>query len=202
MKRRIGIYPGSFDPVHPGHIAFGLEAMRICELDEVIFLPEHVPRGKSGVTDMTHRVALLEHATAAMPALQVLTLETRQFTVRDTLPELRSVLNEADLTLLVGSDIVHTFAYRWNGLKILFGEVSLAIGIRSGDTPEEIVALMQGLIDDYSMPIHYSLVDTDYGHMSSTLVRQQRDVLEKVWPGTEIQMYIEKYGLYRKRQNA
>ncbi|HEU5121705.1 MAG TPA: adenylyltransferase/cytidyltransferase family protein, partial [Candidatus Saccharimonadales bacterium] len=67
--RRIGIYSGTFDPVHYGHIAFAASAIRACNLDEVVFLPEPQPRYKAGVTDIAHRLALLTMATAAQSNL-------------------------------------------------------------------------------------------------------------------------------------
>src|SRR5688500_13565413 len=117
MKHRIGIFPGTFDPVHQGHVAFCLEALRVCKLDEVLLLPERVPREKQNVADFSRRRSLLQDAVSARPALHVMVLNSDQFTVKETLPELQRKLGDAELTLLVGSDVVRTFLYRWEGLK-------------------------------------------------------------------------------------
>src|SRR5258706_15577528 len=105
MQKHIGIYSGTFDPVHPGHVAFALETLQTCKLDEVIFLPEQTPRDKQAVTDLSHRIALLERALADEPNMRVLKLRSPQFTVADTLPEIYAALKDTQLTLLVGSDV-------------------------------------------------------------------------------------------------
>jgi nicotinate-nucleotide adenylyltransferase len=171
MARRIGIYPGSFDPVHPGHIALSIETMRACALDEVVFLPERLPRNKPDVTDITQRITLLEQATAATTKLRVVRLGSERFTVQDTLPELRQEFEGADLTLLVGSDVAHTFIYRWDGLDVLLGEVSLAIGLRDTDTREDMSMIMRRLEEELALPIAYTLIDTEHSHMSSSQLR-------------------------------
>src|SRR5258706_12226030 len=102
MQKHIGIYSGTFDPVHPGHIAFAREALQTCKLDEVIFLPEQTPRGKEAVTDLSHRIALLERALADEPNMRILKLQSPQFTVADTLPEIHNLLGTTRLTRLIG----------------------------------------------------------------------------------------------------
>jgi cytidyltransferase-like protein len=72
MKRtqsRIGIYSGTFDPVHAGHMAFALQAMQEAKLDRLYFLPERRPRYKQGVEHFAHRVAMLERAILKNQAL-------------------------------------------------------------------------------------------------------------------------------------
>jgi cytidyltransferase-like protein len=54
VMKHIGIYPGSFDPVHEGHFAFAKAALETGRLDTVIFLPEMKPRGKPQVTPSNH----------------------------------------------------------------------------------------------------------------------------------------------------
>lgn len=172
MTRRIGIYPGTFDPIHQGHIAFAQEAMRVCGLNEVIFLPERRPRGKEdAVTDIHHRIALIERATETIADLRVLRLTSKRFTVDETLPELRAAFPEATLTMLIGSDIVQTFPYRWEGLSTLLGEVSLAIGMRAGDTPEEVTAIIGEVERGSARPVAYTCISTPEVATSSSSIR-------------------------------
>ena len=49
---RIGIYAGTFDPVHAGHVAFALQSLEAAKLDRVYFLPERRPRGKRQVKNI------------------------------------------------------------------------------------------------------------------------------------------------------
>ena len=66
---RVGIYPGAFDPVHKGHIAFALAAITAHQLDKVFFLPEPSPRHKQGVKALDHRVEMVRLATANDPRI-------------------------------------------------------------------------------------------------------------------------------------
>ncbi len=172
MVYKVGIYPGTFDPPHEGHLAFAREAVRVGKLDEVLFLPEILPRGKPNATTISKRVALLEEAIRSVENARVVQLEGGQFTVRDTLPRLREFVGESELTLLLGSDIVQTFSYRWEDLEVLLSQVSLAIGMRSGVTQGEIILFMEELRKQYRTPISYRLVSTEYAGLSSSQVRK------------------------------
>ncbi|MET0779779.1 MAG: adenylyltransferase/cytidyltransferase family protein, partial [Candidatus Saccharimonadales bacterium] len=165
--RRVGIYPGTFDPVHPGHIAFALEALRACQLDEIVFMPEQSPREKQNVTGLAQRVMLLEQTVAATNGLRVMQLDANRFTVAGTLPELRRLFPGTELTLLIGSDVVRTFLYRWEGLDVLLNEVRLVIGMRTGDMPDEMTAIIQQLAKAYDIAISHTIVHTEQAHMAS-----------------------------------
>jgi nicotinate-nucleotide adenylyltransferase len=169
--QRIGIYPGTFDPVHPGHIAFAREALQACQLDEVILLPERLPRGKQHVTGLAQRVTLLTKATATVANVRIAQLQSDQFTVAGTLPELEQLFPDAELTLLVGSDIARTFLYRWPGLEILLASMRLAIGLRGHDTPSEIAGIIKELEQQYGLTVAYTLIRTPHAHLASSHFR-------------------------------
>jgi len=100
---RVGIYPGTFDPVHVGHIAFALQAMKSAKLDYLYFLPERSPRRKTDITHYGHRVAMLRRAIRPHVQFGLLDLPTKQFSVLKTLPELRKhVGQEATVVFVVG----------------------------------------------------------------------------------------------------
>src|SRR5262249_6224728 len=103
---RIGIYAGTFDPVHSGHGAFALEAIEASRLDEIYFLPERQPRGKQQVEHFGHRTGMLERALKPHPRLKVMELVDANFSVRRTLPQLRRRFAGSELVFLFGSDIV------------------------------------------------------------------------------------------------
>jgi len=197
MERRTGIYSGTFDPIHPGHIAFAEEAMRVCGLDEVIFVPEQKPRGKEYVTDILHRIALIERATEAIAGLQVMRLASEQFTVEQTLPELHKAFGDSNLTLLVGSDIARTFLYRWEGLDTLLADVSLAIGMRSNDSSDEITNIMSQLERDYCNLIDYTLISTQDADIASSQIRNGTADISRLHPG--MLAYIQEHQLYAQQ---
>jgi nicotinate-nucleotide adenylyltransferase len=174
MKRRIGIYTGTFDPIHEGHLAFSHEATRLCNLDKVIIIPEASPRKKPDVTDIETRLTLIKQAATAHAHIETMSLSTPRFTVKDTLPEIEQQFTDATLTLLVGSDIVRTFLYRWDGLPELFTRTSLAIGMRDGETVEDMQSIITELESRYALPIRTTYVQTEHSAVSSSVIRKQQ----------------------------
>lgn len=170
LMYKTGIYPGAFDPLHQGHIAFAREAIKVCGLDEVVFLPERLPRGKDNVTGLTERVALLREGLSG-EGLRVAQLASDRFTVKDTLPELLEMFAGSELTLLLGSDIALTLTYRWEGLEILLASVSLAIGMRGDDSPDEIAGIITALEKEYGLAVTHTIVQTEHAGLASSQIR-------------------------------
>ena len=192
--KHVGVYAGAFDPIHQGHISFALAAMRACGLDEVVFLPERVPRGKQDVTDIVHRAALIERATADAASLRVLVLAAEQFTVTSTLPELRALFGDAQLTFLVGSDVARTFP-RWENLALLFEQTSFAIGMRADDSTDEITAIMEKLGQQYGTAPRYICLRTPDAGVASSHVRG--GLSPGSWPlNPSMLHYVQTHGLY------
>ena len=77
---RIGIYGGSFNPVHVGHLRLAVEAAEALELDRLDILPAHDPPHKTGrgLLPFAFRLSLLRAACAPFPLLQVRDLESRR----------------------------------------------------------------------------------------------------------------------------
>lgn len=115
---RLGVFGGSFDPVHLGHLAAAEEAGHRCALDRVVFVPAHhqplkdaAPRASNG-----DRVAMLERATAGNPRFAVSTLEMERpapsYTV-DTLRALHALHGpDCEPYFLIGIDAVNALD-RW-----------------------------------------------------------------------------------------
>ncbi|HVT61646.1 MAG TPA: nicotinate (nicotinamide) nucleotide adenylyltransferase [Thermoanaerobaculia bacterium] len=106
---RVGLFGGSFDPIHRGHIEPVKEARRALRLDRVIYLPTAVPPHKPGgvVAPPLARYAMVELALLAEEGLYAspveLTLGRFAYTA-DTLDHFRRQLPQAELFLLIGSD--------------------------------------------------------------------------------------------------
>lgn len=75
--RRIGIYGGTFDPVHRGHVEIARRVLELFELDEVVFMPAYEAPHKTnaGAPSPFHRFAMLALATAGDECLRVSTIE-------------------------------------------------------------------------------------------------------------------------------
>ena len=169
---RIGIFSGTFDPVHSGHISFAIEAMKDCNLDKVVFLPETSPREKEDVTDISLRIEALKKAIGDNENLEVMQLDDEQFTIGETLPKLKDIFKNSSLTLLIGSDIVKTLSYRWKDIDKLFVDLSLAIGMRIGDSEESISATIREVETITKNKINYNFIYTDHMHLASSQIRR------------------------------
>lgn len=106
---RLGIYGGSFDPVHLGHLLLAETCREACELDRVLFLPcrqsPHKPRG--AIATGQQRVEMLEFAVAGDSRFGVCSIELERsgpsYTV-ETLRQLRVEQPDCDLFFLMGAD--------------------------------------------------------------------------------------------------
>jgi len=104
----IGIFGGTFDPIHYGHLRTAYELRAKLAFDEVRFVPCGLPPHRNGsITDGAIRVRMLEAALATEPSFVIDERELKRpgpsYTV-DTLRSLRAELPETPLCLLLGMD--------------------------------------------------------------------------------------------------
>ena len=135
----IGVFGGSFDPPHLGHLNVARDALEHLDLDRVLFVPAHRSPFKTGevLTDPDLRRRLCEAAVADDPAFGVWDGELRRpppsWTV-DTLEALQDP--ERRLTLLMGQDQWAEF-HRWKAPRRILELARVAVLDRGGyDGPE------------------------------------------------------------------
>ena len=165
-KRRVGIYSGTFDPVHAGHIAFALQAATAAGLNRVYFVPERAPRGKRHVTHYAHRVAMIRRATRPYMQLEVLELEDKTFSVAHTLPRLRRDFPQSELVYLCGSDVIAHMA-QWPHVARFLQQVELCVGRRGNETQLSIEQMLKTL----PPPLRVTFFDSHAPAVSSSQVR-------------------------------
>ena len=107
---KIGVFGGTFDPIHFGHLIVAEEARVSLGLDEVLFLPTGQPYFKADrtISEESHRLAMVELAVESNPYFRASDMEIKRpgptYTV-DTLAELRSRLGpEAEIYVILGRD--------------------------------------------------------------------------------------------------
>lgn len=165
---RIGIYPGSFDPVHVGHIAFALQAMESANLDEVYFLPERRPRHKQHVEHFAHRVAMLRQAIKPHPSFKVLELTDVSFSVDKTLTKLSTIFEDDEIVFLFGSDVIQSLP-TWPNAERLLKSSGLVVGLRGNDKTGDVKAKISSWA---TPPISLRIIDVYAPDVSSLKVRQ------------------------------
>lgn len=186
MTKRIGIYAGTFDPVHAGHIAFALQAIKAADLDEIYFMPERKPADKAGVEHFGHRVAMLNRALKPHPQFKTLEMVDISFTVKRTLARLESLFPNDRLVFLFGSDVV-TSLPTWPHIDRLLELAELVIGVRDDIKLEEV----QGVIDGWPKKPQAITMFTSYApRVSSSKVR---DALRRRQPTEGVLKSVAKY---------
>lgn len=193
--KKVGIFAGTFDPVHIGHLEFARQALAEARLDKVFFLIEPSPRRKQGVRALEHRERMVQLATADSPDLGSIMLEHARFSVSETLPILKQLYKGAELHLLFGDDILKNLA-EWPHVRELVRDVHFVIGVRT----TELSAVQEQL--DYlqkvrGLTLHYSLFQSAAPEFASSQIRLhiKRGEQAKGLPD-KVLAYIQENGLY------
>jgi len=134
----IGLFGGTFDPVHFGHLRLAAELREAFRLDRVVFLPAGHPwqRSRDTYAGGAERVRMLELAIAGEPAFRVDDREVRRegpsYTV-DTLEEYRREAGpQAPLVFLCGTD-AFARVESWHRWESLFELAHFAVAVRADD---------------------------------------------------------------------
>lgn len=138
--RKIGIFGGTFDPVHLGHLRPPLEILDALSLDQIRFIPTGCPPHRSPpVAPAALRLQMLKAAVAAEPRFEVDEREIRRTTpcyTVDTLAELRRDFPQDALFLIVGMDAFLGFP-TWHDWRRLFDLAHIVVAHRPGWTMRE-----------------------------------------------------------------
>ena len=111
MGQRIGIFGGTFDPIHVGHLVAAVNAKAALRLDRVLMVVANVPWQKAGdraVSSAADRLALVEAAVGDVPGLEASPIEIErggESYTADTLDELHRAAPDDELFLIVGWDV-------------------------------------------------------------------------------------------------
>ena len=201
---KVGIFGGTFDPVHCGHLLLAEQCREQCELDELRFLVAGNPPHKTNVeiTDGKLRAEMLEFATAGMPGFVVDRMELSRkaltYTV-DTLREL-SADKSLDLHFIMGADSLHDLP-DWREPSAIL-ELATIIAVNRGDQPipsldalrDRLGEVVDERIRIVTMP-GIDLSATDIRHR----VQTRRSIRFQV--PRAVEAYIEEHRLYRSNDS-
>ena len=106
LAPRIGVFGGSFNPVHLGHLLVADEVRERLDLDRVVFVPASVPPHKPAaeLAPAVHRFEMVRRAVADHPQFEVSDVELVRRGPSYTVDTLRGLHSLGDLFLLIGSE--------------------------------------------------------------------------------------------------
>lgn len=187
--RRIGIYAGTFDPIHDGHIKIIETSFKYLELDEVYLLVEEAPWGdKQPTANIEHRVEMAKLA-AEHNRFKHLKTHQKRFTIEETLPELEKLFKDCELYFIFGADVFMKMNKQtWPNLESLLKHY-IAVYERGGFTADDI--------QKHEMEIGFAaaVFGSPHPEHSSTNVRLNPHKKE-IWVPNYIADYIDENNLY------
>ena len=198
-KKRVGIFGGTFDPIHMGHLIVAETIMDEFHLDKVVFIPAAVPPHKLDrqISPAKHRYMMTMLATCSNPRFQVSDMEMHRqgpSYSRDTLAQLLEEHgSDTEFYFIVGADSVENL-HTWNRIDELLTMCHFIGASRPGCMPDmEKIAQRFGPLAE---KIH--CLETPELEISSTEIRHrvgQKRTIRYIVPET-VEQYIYKEKLY------
>ncbi len=190
---RIGIFGGSFDPVHTGHLIIAEMALDYAGLDEVVFVPTasppHKEQGK--LTDFKTRLEMLNMAVRDNENFRISTLEGKEstsYTYQTVMHFRNRGMNRSDIHLIVGSDSLHDMP-GWKNPGYIYSNATIVAVERPGYE---------------RFPVHHSdaalvVVRAGRNAISSSEIRERilRNRSIRYLVPRPVELFILEKGLYR-----
>ncbi len=200
-NKKMGLFGGTFDPIHRGHIDMALLLCDALQLDGVLLMPTAVPphKIKDNMAADSHRLAMCRLAAEEYPQLQVSDMELTRggasFTV-DTLAALHTQYPDTDWYLFTGADMFTTLRswYRFEDIARL---ATLCTVPRAG-TDTATLAAYAATLEAQGATCY--VADRGVMEVSSTAIRHlvaQREKIDAL-VSPAVAAYIAEHGLYRQ----
>lgn len=196
----VGIFGGTFDPIHLGHLAAAEGACHLAGLDRVIFMPNRQPPHKVGriVTSADHRAAMVRLAIEGNPRFTFSDMELERegpsYTV-ETIRTFRSLYPAVRIALLLGMDSlveIHT----WHQYEQVLTQTDTIVFTRPGVSVERRDGALRALGPELTQRVR--LLEIPGVDLSATLLRNMTTggyPLRYLVPEA-VRTYIEQNNLY------
>ncbi|MCC8140304.1 MAG: nicotinate-nucleotide adenylyltransferase [Lachnospiraceae bacterium] len=198
--RRIGLFGGTFDPVHNAHLALARQAYRQYDLDAVWFIPNGQPPHKRGQlhTDIRHRMEMIRLAIQDIPGMELCSLEedpeAYHYTYR-TVQVLRERYPQERFFFIMGADSLFNLE-NWREPGIICKECVLLAALRDEHRREEIRAQIERLRRLYGADIR--LLGTPNMDIAAEQIRARVRAGEGVsgMLPASVERYLQEHKLY------
>lgn len=191
MGARLGLFGGTFDPPHLGHLVVAQDVVEALELDRLVVAPAGDPPHREAALPAPLRLDLVRAAFRGDDRVEVSDLELRRdgpsYTV-DTLEELARERSPDELWCVIGVDQLREL-HEWHEPERIARVARLAVMSRAGERPEP---------DDNPIDLPFRAVEVTRVDLSSTRIRERlrqgrpvrylvperiRERLERAWAG-------------------
>ena len=174
---KIGIFGGTFDPIHYAHLLLAETARETLGLDRVVFVPAGIPphKQKRPITPGPLRAAMIRAAIAGCPEFELSTFEIDSDEVSYTVNTLRHFHQTrpgSGLTLIVGTDTLNDIP-KWYRPAEVCGMAEIAAALRPGDHEPDYSGFGRLVSPDRLARMRKLLVSMPLLDISSTEIRRR-----------------------------
>ena len=172
---RIGIYGGTFNPPHVGHLQAAKQAITALNLNHLLVIPDRIAPHKEipqGSPTPKQRLEMLRLAAADCPQMEVLDIELNREGVSytyQTIRQLRPVYPDAELVLFMGTDMFLSF-HTWRHPEIILENASLGVFYRGEKGEEAAIEARKAAMEEMGATVY--LVKNPVINISSTQMRR------------------------------
>jgi len=217
VKTRIGLFGGTFNPIHAGHIQAAREVRKAFGLDKVLFIPSYIPPHKesAGVAAASDRFRMVELACRGRPGFEASALEVeameKSYSIL-TLNKVRALYPEAWIFFILGVDAFLEIG-TWHEYERVLAEslfivtsrpgygLAAAAGVLGGRLESRILRVRPRQAVDETLFARFTifLLGIEALDVSSTEIRERLDrgmSLEGLVP-RPVEAYITEHHLYK-----
>lgn len=201
-NKHIGLFFGTFNPIHIGHLILGNYIAQLPEVDQVWFVvtPRSPTKLKKTLLADVHRLALVKEAIEDNPLLEASNIEFNlpkpNFTV-DTLEYLTNIYPDKEFSLIMGQDNLRGL-HKWKNNHVILDRYHIRVYPRLYTASERNACkIIQKTDPQYTQ---VEMVDAPLMHISSSTIRimlkQGKDVQYLLHP--KVYAYIQEMNFYKK----
>lgn len=186
---KIGIFGGTFNPIHKGHIDIMKKIYNKMFLDKVLIMPNKIPPHKdiNFIVNEKHRELMVRKAIMEYDFLEFEDYELKKNDVSytyESLLYLNEVYKEDQLFFIIGSDSFVNF-YKWKNINMIFENASIVVYLRKEEHKEYVSEIKEKYEKLYKGKIH--LIFDNIIDISSTEIRN------KILKGEDVKNLVPKY---------